>query len=173
MACRQEMYDQPKVEPYEATATLTSGLSQQTPIEGTVARGELRADQHLYQGKIAGLFAEGFPFKLTADDLQRGRQRFNIYCSMCHGYGGAGDGIIVKHGLRAPPSIHVKRLREIEPGYLFDVITHGYATMGPYRDKIAPKDRWRIVGYLRALQRSQYATLEDIPLNERNHLSTP
>lgn len=116
------------------------------PPEGTVARGQLT--------KLP-------PPKRTRALLIRGRERFNIYCSPCHGYAGYGDGIVVQRGFLAPPSYHTDRLRNEKDQHLFDVITNGYGAMFSYGDRLDAKDRWAVVAYIRALQRSQNPKPED------------
>lgn len=173
IGCRQEMYDQPKVEPFEASVMFPAQSSQRETVPGTVARGELHEDHHLNAGRIAGDFAGSFPFEIGLRDIERGRERFDIYCAPCHGRTGVGNGMIVQRGFRRPPSFHEARIRDLAPGYLFDVITNGYATMPLYGDRIAPDDRWRIVAYIRALQRGTDGRLADVPPDARKALSNP
>jgi mono/diheme cytochrome c family protein len=110
------------------------------------------------------------PVPFTRDVLRRGQDRFNIYCAVCHGGDGYGRGIVVRRGFPPPPSYHEERLRQTPDGHLFDVMTRGYGAMLPYSDRLSPRDRWAIVGYIRALQRSQHASLADVPMEERNQL---
>jgi mono/diheme cytochrome c family protein len=124
--------------------------------------------QALQAGQIAGV--DLFPFEVTEEVLWRGQERYNIYCMPCHGHVGDGDGMIVRRGFPAPPSLHINRLREAPAGHLFDVITNGWGAMPPYNHQIPPRDRWAIVAYLRALQLSQNATLDDVPAEERGTL---
>ena len=118
-----------------------------------------------YQG-----FVTEIPMEITATDLDRGQERFNIYCAVCHGRTGDGLGMIVRRGFRRPPSYHEERLRQAPVGYFFDVITIGYGTMPDYASQITPADRWRIIAYVRALQLSQHATLDDVPPDKRDQL---
>jgi mono/diheme cytochrome c family protein len=235
LGCRQDMQDQPRYEPYEASGFFRDGLSSRRPVEGTVPRGNLRADRQLYTGKMvagaaarAGGGAQGngnnsvpgesgaaeaggqmnansnaqgggagaqggganaqgnaqgnastqgntssqggaaesaaagepddadtFPFPVTEEVVKRGQERFNIYCSMCHGPVGEGDGMIVRRGYRQPPSYHEDRLRRAPVGYFFRVMTEGYGAMPPYRSQVPVQDRWAIAAYIRALQLSQ------------------
>ena len=145
---------------YMATDS-TSG--SRTPPAGTVARGWLREDEALYTGKVNGQLVDAFPFAISHDDLKRGQERFNIYCSPCHGRLGDGNGMVVQRGLRQAASYHNDRLRQERVGYFFDVITNGFGAMPDYKAQIAPRDRWAIVAYIRALQLSQHAAASDVP----------
>src|SRR5262245_36708749 len=162
-ACRQDMHDAPRYDPLEASTVFQNGASAQPLVEGTVARGFLKADELLYTGKSAGQFADVYPFAITAADLDRGQQRYNIYCSPCHGRRGEGDGMVVQRGFRQPPSYHTDRLRSAAAGNFFDVITNGFGAMPDYSAQITVDDRWRIVAYIRALQLSHHATTGDVP----------
>ena len=168
--CRQDMHDQPKYESLEASTFFPDGRASRPLVPGTVARGQLREDTHLYEGKIAGKPAETFPFPIDLKTLQRGQQRYNIYCTPCHDLVGSGNGMVVRRGFRAPPSYHIERLRQVPPGYLYDVITNGFGAMQDYAAQIPVRDRWAIVAYVRALQLSQHATLNDVPETERQNL---
>lgn len=160
---RKAMYDQPKYKALQASDFFGDGRSARPLVEGTVAHGFLHADKHLYEGVVEGKPADTFPFAITAADLARGRERFNIYCSPCHDQAGTGNGMVVQRGFKVPPSYHIARLREAPPGYIFDVITRGFGQMSSYAAQVHPEDRWRIVAYVRALQLSQNAKLEDVP----------
>jgi len=166
-ACRQDMHDQPRFEPLEASSFFEDGRSARPQVPGTVARGELRLDEHLYTGRVHGELAADFPMAITPDVLARGRERFDVFCSVCHGRAGTGEGIVVARGMKQPPSFHIDRLREAPPGHFFDVITNGFGAMFDLRDRIDHEDRWAIVAYVRALQLSQNATLEDVPADRR------
>lgn len=167
---RQEMYNQSKYEPLEKSDFFADGRASRPWVVGTVARDHLRIDAHLYTGKVDGELAKTFPFEITADVLNRGEERYNIFCSPCHGYVGDGRGMVVRRGLRQPPSYHIDRLRAETPGYFFDVMTNGFGVMYSYASRIKPEDRWAIAAYIRALQVSQGATLEDVPAAERRRL---
>lgn len=169
--CRQEMYNQPKMKPQEESAFFPDKLSTRPQVAGTVARGQLHEDDHFYRGKIDGEYAKTFPFEIEMSDMERGRERFDIFCSPCHGRTAMGNGMIVQHGYRKPPSLHAKRARNLEVGYIFDVISNGYATMPSYADRIPPADRWRIIAYIRALQRSRNVRIDEIPARERERLT--
>lgn len=161
-SCRLDMHDQPKYESYEASDYFSDGRASRIPPEGTVPWGELREDELLYTGKVDGEDSELFPFPVTEEILLRGQERFNIFCSPCHDHAGTGHGMIVRRGMKQPPSFHIARLREAPPGYLFNVITNGYGAMFSYASRVPVRDRWAIVTYLRALQLSQNATAGDV-----------
>ena len=169
--CRQDMHDAPRYEAFEATSGSPDNRSERTPPAGTVARGWLRDDEALYTGKINGQTVDQFPFAIGREDLTRGQQRFNIYCTPCHGRLGDGQGMVVQRGLRQAASYHQDRLRQEKPGYFYDVITNGFGAMPDYAAQIETDDRWRIVAYIRVLQRSQHATLEDVPPDKRAQLA--
>jgi hypothetical protein len=168
--CRQDMHDQPRYESLEASDFFEDGRASRPLVEGTVAQGQLRLDEHLYTGKINGEWAAALPVPLTRELLERGQERFNIYCSPCHDRAGSGEGIVVRRGFRRPSSFHIERLREAPIGYFFDVISNGFGAMMDYAAQVTPHDRWAIVAYVRALQLSQYATLDDVPSDERQRL---
>ena len=169
-ACRRDMQDQPRFRPFRPTTFFADGRSARPQVAGTVARGELDVDDLLHRGTVDGKPAEVFPFPVTAEVLARGRDRFDIFCAPCHGRLGDGDGAIVERGMRRPTSYHAARLRAAPPGYFFDVITHGFGAMFDLSDRIPAEDRWKIVAYVRALQRSQTAALADVPDAERRKL---
>ncbi len=163
LGCRQDMHVQPKYVPEDSSTFFPDGRSERPPVEGTVARGELRTDELLYTGRVNGVVADLFPFPITAADLARGRERYNIYCSPCHDYTGSGNGMIVQRGFPSPPSFHLDRLRQAPAGHFFEVITNGVGLMYSYAARVAPEDRWRIAAYIRALQLSQHGSLTDVP----------
>ena len=170
VACRQDMHDQPKYEPLQESHFFSDHRSSRPLIEGTVAQGQLKTDKHLHTGKRAGQLLDTLPFPVTEQVLKRGRQRYDIFCSPCHARVGTGEGIVVQRGFRPPPSLHTQRLREAPVGHLFDVITNGYATMYSYATRISPSDRWAIVAYVRALQLSQHAWIEELPERDQTRL---
>lgn len=160
---RKAMYDQEKFEPLEKTDFFGDSRSARPLIDGTVAQGELRLDDHLYLGIDEDAKpVQEFPFEITAHDLDRGEERYNIYCSVCHGKAGHGQGMVVRRGYKEAPAFHSDRLREQPVGYIYGVINNGYGDMGSYADQIKPEDRWRIVAYIKALQRSQHASKADV-----------
>jgi cytochrome c len=168
--CRQDMHIQPKYEPLDPSSFFADGRSARQPVPGTVARGELRTNEAMYSGKVNGVPVSSFPFPITRQDLERGRERYNIYCSPCHDYPGSGHGMVVQRGFPPPPSYHMDRLRNAPVGHFFDVMTNGYGTMYSYASRVSVKDRWRIAAYIRALQLSEHATLNDVPEKERTKL---
>jgi hypothetical protein len=169
-ACRQDMHDQPRFEPLEKNNFYADGRSARPVIAGTIARGQLNIDDHFYTGKVNGELVNTFPFPITKKVLERGRERFNIFCTPCHGALGYGDGLIVQRGFRPPPSFHIQRLREAPVGHFFDVMTNGLGAMYDYHDKISPADRWTIAAYIRVLQLSQNAAIDDVPEEMRQKL---
>jgi len=162
--CRQDMHDQPRFKPLAESDFYSDLRSARPPVEGTVARGELHADTYFYTGKMGSNPGDYMPFPVTGQVLERGRQRFNIYCAPCHSRVGDGNGIVPSRGFaRKPPSYHIERLRKAPLGYFFDVMTNGFGIMPDYASQIPPRDRWCIVAYIRALQLSQNATAADVP----------
>ena len=168
--CRQDMHDNPRHEPLEASTFFDDGSSARPVPANTVPRGFLRADEHLYTGKVNGQLADTFPIPVTADLMLRGQERFNVFCAPCHGRTGQGDGMVVRRGYRAPTSFHDPRLRQAPPGYIFDVITNGFGAMPDYAAQVPVTDRWAIAAYMKALQYSQNATLDDAPPDRRAEL---
>ena len=169
---RQRMYDQEKYEPHEATTFFKDGLTSRAPIEGTVARGGLRLDTHLYEGKVNGELATTLPPSIEFNRalLERGQERFNIYCTPCHDRTGSGNGVVVQRGLKQPPSLHQDRLRNAAIGYYFDVITNGFGSMFSYASRIPVNDRWAVAAYIRALQFSQEAAYDELPAEDQRQL---
>jgi hypothetical protein len=166
--CNHGMEDQPKVKPLAESDFFADGRSARPRVPGTVAHGHLEADSLLYTGKIGARDSDVFPFLVTAAVLQRGRERYDIYCSVCHDRAGTGDGMIVRRGFPRPPSFHIDRLRQAPVGHFFDVITNGFGRMYPYADRVTARDRWAIIAYLRALQLSSDARLADVPQGKLN-----
>ena len=160
VACRQDMHNQPRYKSFAATPFFGDGRSERPTIDDTVARGQLHLDQARYTGKENGKDITYFPIQITRADLARGQERFNIYCSPCHGRLGDGHGMIVSRGLRQPPSYHDQRLIDAPVGHFFDVMTNGYGAMYSYASRVPVDDRWRIAAYIRALQLSQNAPPE-------------
>ena len=165
--CRQDMHEQPYYRPLPKSDFFADDRSARMPVEGAVARGDLREDNYLYTGRIGNNDGDYVPFPVTAQDLARGRDRFNIYCAPCHGRVGDGNGFIPTRGYRQPPSFHIDRLRKVPIGYFFDVDTNGYGVMPDYAAQIEVHDRWRIAAYIRALQLSQNAHANDIPAGQK------
>ena len=183
-SCRRDMQDQPKMKPFRGTTFFGDGLSSRQPIPGTVPRGFLRTDTAYFTGKktqsptgtatpapqaIAGTQAgananaypddvDTFPFPVTKEIVQRGRERYDIFCSVCHGLTGNGDGMIVRRGFRKAASFNEDRLRQAPVGHYFDAITNGWGAMPSYAAQIPVQDRWAIIAYIRALQASKLST---------------
>jgi len=170
--CRQDMHDQPKYIPLRPTDFFADGRSARPLIEGTVARGHLDDDAAYFAAKGAdGKFVAQFPFPVTKEVIERGQNRFNIYCTPCHDFLGTGNGRVVRRGFRHPPSYHIDRLRQAPAGYLYDVITNGFGAMPDYSAQIEARDRWAIVAYIRALQLSQNAPVSDLPADAKAQLA--
>jgi mono/diheme cytochrome c family protein len=163
-ACRLDMQVQPRVNPLAKSDFFPDQRSARPPVEGTVARGQLREDTYFYTGKIGNTPGDYMPFPVTREVLDRGRERYNIFCAPCHSRIGDGNGFVPSRGFaRKPPSYHIPRLQKAPVGYFFDVITEGFGTMPDYSSQIPARDRWNIVAYVRALQLSQNATMADVP----------
>jgi mono/diheme cytochrome c family protein len=161
-ACRKGMVDQQHLKPLAEDNFFADGRGSRVAPSHTVARGQLRADKQFFTGKIGDQLVATFPAPVTREMLNRGQQRFDIYCAVCHGRDGGGNGMIVQRGFPQPPSFHEQRLRAAPPGHFFDVITNGYGVMYPYASRVSPEDRWAIVAYIRALQLSENASATDI-----------
>jgi mono/diheme cytochrome c family protein len=168
--CRQDMHNQPKYVPLRGSTFFGDQQSARPVVAGTVARGQLREDTLLYTGKVDGIDATVFPFAIDERRLRRGQDRFNIYCSPCHARTGEGDGMIVRRGYRRPPSYHDDRLRNAPVGHFFDVITNGFGAMPDYAAQVDVEDRWAIAAYIRALQLSAHARIDDVPAGQRDRL---
>lgn len=163
-ACRLDMHVQPKENPLSKSDFYADQRSERPPVEGTVARDDLREDTYFYTGKIGNNPGDVMPYPVTKEVLAHGRERFNIYCAPCHSRLGDGDGFVPSRGFsRKPPSFHIARLEKAPLGYFYDVITNGFGIMPDYASQIPPHDRWDIIAYIRALQLSQNATMSDVP----------
>jgi mono/diheme cytochrome c family protein len=161
-SCREDMQNQPKFIPLRENQFYADGRSARTPVEGTIARGQLEDDPLLYTGKVNGQEAAQFPFAMTDKDLARGRERFNIFCSPCHSQLGDGNGIVVQRGFKKPPSYYDPRLMKAPVGHFFNVMTNGWGAMADYSSQVPVADRWRIAAYIRVLQLSQTARSSDM-----------
>jgi len=168
--CRQDMHDQPRYKPLAPSDFFADGRSARPLVEGTVARGQLRVDKARYTGKDNGNDVAEFPFAIEKADLLRGQSRFNIFCAPCHGRTGAGDGLIVRRGFRRPEPLSSEKFIKAPAGHFFDVITNGFGAMSSHAAQIEPDDRWRIAAYIRVLQLSQNASLQDVPAEHRADL---
>jgi mono/diheme cytochrome c family protein len=173
--CRNEMYDQPKYEALELNSYFDDGASARPLVAGTVGRLDLKGeptDQLYSSGRLDdGAFTDELPFAVTAADLERGQQRYRIYCKPCHGLIGDGNGMIVQRGFSPPPSFHSAEIRSKSLGHYFDVITNGHGAMYSYAARINPRDRWLIASYLRALQLSQDAPVDQLSAEDRRALA--
>lgn len=171
--CRRDMQDTPRYDPYEASTFFKDGRASRHLVAGTVARGQLHEDGAYYTGKAAGAYVTALPFPLTRAVLDRGHERFDIYCSPCHDRVGTGGGMIVQRGYKQPPSLHDDRLRTTPLGYFFEVMTNGFGVMPSYAPQVPADDRWAIAAYIRALQLSQHASADDVPAADRDALDAP
>ncbi len=170
VGCRQDMHDQPRYKPLAGTSFFGDGRSARPAIDDTVARGHLQIDDARYVGKVNGQDVTEFPFAITRADLERGQARFNIYCSPCHSRVGDGNGMVVRRGFHQAASYHTDKLRTAPVGHFFDVITNGFGAMPSYGSRVEADDRWRIAAYIRVLQLSENATLDDVPAAQRAEL---
>src|SRR5579875_441351 len=160
--CRQDMHDQPKFYPQRGTSFYADGRSVRPQVEDTVARSQGDQDSYFYTGLQGGKEGDGLPIPLTMATMERGQERYNIYCTPCHSRVGNGDGMIVQRGYRPAGNFHTDRLRNAPLGHFFAVITNGYGAMPDYAAQLKPEDRWAVVAYIRALQLSQHATQAEV-----------
>ena len=173
VGCRQDMHDQPKYKPFAQSSFWSDDRSARPLVDGTVARGKLKTDTRLWKGRNPdGTFVTELPVPVTRTLLLRGQQRFNIYCTPCHGRAGDGEGMVVQRGFKHPPTYHSDKLRQQPPGYIYDVITNGFGAMVSYASRVPMEDRWAITAYVRVLQFSQNATIEDVPAADRAQIQT-
>jgi hypothetical protein len=159
--CRQDMQDQPKFIPQRGTEFYPDGRSARPQVANTVARGQLHQDAYFYTGMQDGKEGNVMPFPVTMEVLERGQERYNIYCTPCHSRVGNGAGMIVQRGYRPAGNFHTPRLMAAPLGHFFYVMTNGYGAMPDYSAQVAPEDRWAIVAYIKALQLSQNAKPAD------------
>ena len=169
-ACRQDMHDQPHYGPLESSSFFADGSASRLPVPNTVARGHLRDDALLYGGMDGEEPAASFPFPVDERVMARGQDMYGAFCSHCHGQTGTGDGMVVLRGFTRPPALADPRLLDMPVGYLFNVITNGFGAMPEHGTQIQAEDRWAIIAYVRALQLSQSATIDDVPASERAQL---
>jgi len=170
VGCRDDMHDQPRYKPLASSDFFSDHRSARPVIEDTVARGHLRIDEARYTGKIDGNDIDQFPFPITKADIERGQSRFNIYCTPCHGRLGDGNGMVVLRGFRQPPSYYGDKLMKSPVGHFFDVMTNGFGAMPSYASRVTPDDRWRVTAYIRALQLSESASINDVPADQRDKM---
>jgi cytochrome c553 len=166
-ACRRDMFHQPRSKPLGESDFFQDGAASRSIPPHTVARGFLDEDEAFYAGRIGTNLVTEFPFPITRQVLERGRERFEIYCAVCHGQTGEGNGMIVQRGFPAAPSYQIDRLREAPVGHFYDVMTRGYGVMYSYAARVEPADRWAIAAYIRALQLSRHSTLAEVPPDQR------
>jgi mono/diheme cytochrome c family protein len=167
------MKDDARIKPYERSSFFADGRSARPPVEGTIARGQLRESEVFYRGLDAdGTFTRGMPVPVTAELLERGRERYEIFCSPCHSRVGDGNGMIVQRGYKQPNSYHIERLRQIENGYFYDVISNGFGQMSSYAGQVKPHDRWAIVAWIRVLQLAQHSNESAIPVDLRQRIQS-
>ncbi len=172
--CSQDMHDAPRYKPLAASDFFANGSSARPLPAGTVARGFLREDALLYTGRTAeGSLAAELPMPVTKALLVRGHERFDIFCSPCHGKLGDGRGMVVQRGFKPPSSYHVERLRQAPIGYFFDVMTNGFGVMPGYAPQVPAEDRWAIAAYIRALQLSQHYDAAMLSPEDRARLAQP
>jgi mono/diheme cytochrome c family protein len=169
-ACRDDMHNQPRYKPLAATDFFSDHRSARPAVEGTIPRGHLRIDEARYTGKISGEDIDQFPIPIARADIERGQERFNIYCTPCHGRLGDGNGMVVLRGYRQAASYYSDKLMKAPVGHFFDVVTNGFGAMPSYSSRITPDDRWRVIAYIRALQLSESAKLSDVPADQRQNL---
>ncbi len=169
-ACRRDMQDQPKYKPLARSTFFTDGRSARPIPADTVARDELNNNDSFHTGESNGNFLEAIPVPVNLQVLHRGQDRYDIFCSPCHGRIGDGNGMVAQRGLRIPANLHTDRLRSVPPGYLYQVITNGYGAMGEYSYQLSVSDRWAIIAYMRALQLSRNARMSDVPANAAGEL---
>jgi cytochrome c553 len=171
-ACREDMQNQPRYKPLRKSDFYDDGRSSRPLVAGTVARGELREDAYFYSGMMGKQPGNVMPFPVTGQVLERGRERYNVYCAPCHSRTGDGNGMIVQRGYRRPPSYHTDRLRSAPLGHFYDVMTNGFGAMPDYAAQVSPLDRWNITAYIRALQLSQAAPANLLPAGQKVPSST-
>lgn len=171
-SCRNDMRDDAKLKPLEKADFFADGRSARPLVDGTVPRTQLVSpeQEYLQTGKQNGQLGNRLPFPLTRQVLQRGQERFNIYCSPCHDKLGTGQGMIVQRGMTRPPSYHIDRLRQAPLGHFVDVMTNGFGAMYSYRYRVLAEDRWAIAAYIRVLQVSQGTNVDDVPADELTKL---
>lgn len=170
VACRQDMQQQPKYMPLAVSAFFADGRAARPVPEGAIAIDEGDQNPALATGVVDGSFVTTFPLKVDVDLLERGRERFDIYCSPCHGRIGDGRGMVALRGFKIPADLNSERVRNAPPGYLYGVVANGYGAMPDYSYQLSVRDRWAVVAYLRALELSRQARLEDAPPDARSLL---
>jgi mono/diheme cytochrome c family protein len=164
---REDMHNQARHEWHEQSDFFANGMSSRPQVEGTIAQGQPLRTDPILAWRTGDKFTDTYPMPINHVALSRGQQRYNIYCSVCHGATGYGDGMIVRRGFVTPPSFHDERLRAAAPGYFVEVITHGYGAMYSHNDRVAPEDRWKIAAYIKTLQLSQRVEAATLSADDR------
>ena len=170
LGCHEDMYQQKKFNTFTVNPFFSDSLSERPLVTGTVVHSDEPRDELLNEGTVNGAMANLFPFPVTAEVLQRGKERFAIFCSPCHGLTGDGDGMIVQRGFPRPPSYFSDSIRALPAGKFFNVMTHGFGRMYSYAERVPVKDRWAIAAYIRALQLSRSIALKDLPPDQQKKL---
>lgn len=173
VGCHTDMWRQAKVKTFEESPIFQNGAASRERVSGVIPHKKLKEDNAFYTGYENGKLVKQLPVKLTPELLKKGQERFNIFCTHCHGVQGYGNGMITQRGLelaRTPANYHTDRLKNMPIGHYFDVITNGYGIMYPFADRITPEERWAIAAYIKVLQRSQQGSLSDVPLKEQQKI---
>jgi mono/diheme cytochrome c family protein len=180
-ACHQDLYNQPKLETYEPSSFFADGRGSRPNVPGAVAAGAAQTDSYLYTGLVDGVEGDVMPFEVTRALLEQGQAQYNIWCAVCHGEAGYGQSMVAQRGGIVPANFHQERLLDAPIGHYFNVITNGvyrgdpnnggYQSMYSYASRISAEDRWAIAAYIRALQLSQNATLDDVPAENRSEVN--
>ncbi len=160
---RLDMHDQPKYKPLQENDFYADKRASRPIVEGTVARGQLGTDELFYTGKINGQEADQFPYPVTQQMVERGRDRFNIYCAPCHSRIGDGNGMVVQRGFKRPPDYTEDKLMKAPVGHFVNVMTNGFGSMSEYKSQLSIQDRWAVAAYIRALQLARKGTAADVP----------
>ena len=169
--CRQDMHDQPKYKPLSVSSFFADGRSARPIPVGTVSRDQLDETDSMHTGNAPnGDFLDAIPMPVTEALLRRGQERYDIFCTPCHDLLGTGHGMVAQRGFKIPSDLNSDRVRQLPPGYIFQVITNGYQAMPDYEDQVPVEDRWAIVAYLRALELSRHATMAEVPPESRSQL---
>ena len=172
-SCRQEMADTGRFQPMDYNEFFKDGRMARAQPLGTVAQNQLRENEQLYTGMQHSKLSPTFPFEVTEKTLERGRDRFNIFCAPCHDGAGTGHGVAVQRGFEhGPETFHQQRLRDAAPGYFYQAISNGFGLMNGYAAQITPEDRWAVVAYIRALQLSENAVARDLPELDKQKLES-
>jgi mono/diheme cytochrome c family protein len=169
-ACHDPMQDSGRIKPLEPSAFFADGMSARPSVPGTIPRGDLATDRHLEEGRIGGALADRFPMPVTSELIERGRERYEIFCAPCHDSTGSGRGMVVRRGFRAPASFHDPRLRDAADGHFVDAVRNGFGAMPPFRAQVGAEDRWAVTAWIRVLQLSQHAPVTRLTVAERARL---